>query len=238
MKGIPYITRDPVLIFMDTLRRTSEDGKPVATGLRSWRMKGRLRWMLARMSPDERERALRLAANYHDELNERAADFDRSNEPVGRGEVATDSTFEAENERLADVQAKLAAAETRTAERERRISMKLTAAQRERTDAAEKLSKQEADLAERERLLEQSLADAAKSAAEATARIEAREEALAAQEAGLQQQESELADRQRPVTELELIRTEGEPSTDEERLRAAESDWWEKQLGRPLSAEE
>ena len=69
MKGLPYITSDPVSIFIDTLRRASEDGmnprKPALKRLRSWRVERRLRRMLARMKPDEKERALRLAAaNY------------------------------------------------------------------------------------------------------------------------------------------------------------------------------
>jgi hypothetical protein len=33
-----------------------------------------------------------------------------------------------------------------------------------------------------------------------------------------------------------LIRTKAVLSADEEGLRTAESDWWEKQLGRPLPA--
>jgi chromosome segregation ATPase len=153
-------------------------------------------------------------------------DLRRSNEPAGSRAVATDSAFDAEKNRLADLRAELAAAETSLAEREHQISVKLgelTAAQRERTDAAGELAKQKAALAERERILEQSLADAARSAAEATARIEARKAALATQEAGLQQQESE---------------PESEP-TDPPHRSAAERDliWWEKQLGRQRSAE-
>ena len=92
--------------------------------------------------------------------------------------------------------------------------------------------------AQRERILERSLADAERSAAEASARIEAREAVLATQEAELQQQERELADRHRAVTEREreLIRTRADLRTHEEGLGAVESDWWEKQLGRPSSA--
>jgi hypothetical protein len=162
-------------------------------------------------------------------------DLRRSDEPDRSRAVATDSALEAEQKRLADLKAELAAAETRTAERERQISVKLrqlTAAQRERTEAAGELAKREAALAQRERNLERSLADAERSAAEAAERIEAREAVLAAQEAGLQQQESELSDRHRSVAEREreLIRAR------EEGLGAAESDWWEKQLGRSLSA--
>jgi chromosome segregation ATPase len=132
----------------------------------------------------------------------------RPDEPDGSRVVATDSALEAEHKRLADLKAEL---------------RKLTAAQRERTEAAGELAKQEAALAQRERILERSLADAERSAAEATARIEAREEVLATQEAELRQKESELTDRQ------------GAP---QEGLRAVESDWWEKQLGSPLSAKE
>jgi hypothetical protein len=33
-----------------------------------------------------------------------------------------------------------------------------------------------------------------------------------------------------------LVRTRAVLTADEEGLHAAESDWWEKQLGRPLSA--
>ena len=115
-----------------------------------------------------------------------------------------------------------------------------TAAPRERTEAAAELAKQEAALAQRERILERSLADAERSAAEATARIEAREAALATQEAELQQQESELADRHRSVAEREreLSRSRPVPNAREEGLGTAESDWWEKQLGHPLSAAE
>ena len=76
IKGIPYLTRDPVSIFMYTLRRASEDGmtpgKPALKGLRAWRVERRLRRMLARMSPAEKEHALRLAANYADELDTQA----------------------------------------------------------------------------------------------------------------------------------------------------------------------
>jgi hypothetical protein len=160
-------------------------------------------------------------------------DLRRSNEPDGSRTVATHSALEAERKRLADLKAELAAAETRTAERERQISVelrKLTAAQRERTEAAGELAKREAALAQRERILERSLADAERSAAEATARIEAREAALATQEPGLQQQESELADRHRHPSAVER------DSALEEGLSTAESDWWEKQLGPPLSA--
>ena len=115
-----------------------------------------------------------------------------------------------------------------------------TAAQRERTEAAAELAKQEAALAQRERILEQSLADAERSAAEATARIEAREAVLATQEAELQQQESELADRHRSVAEgeRELIRTRADIRAHEEGLGGVESDWWEKQLGRPSSVKD
>jgi hypothetical protein len=113
------------------------------------------------------------------------------------------------------------------------------AAQRERQIAV-KLRKEEAALAERERMLERSLADAERSAAEATARIEALKAGLENQEAELQQQESELADRHRSVAERgrELIRTRAVLRAPEEGLAAVESDWWEKQLGRPLSAKE
>ena len=129
-------------------------------------------------------------------------------EPDGSRVVATDSALEAEQKRLADLKAEV---------------RKLTAVQRERTEAAGELAKQEAALAQRERILERSLADAERSAAEATARIEAREAVLATQEAELQQQESELTDRHRAP---------------EEGLGAVESAWWEKQLGGPLSAKE
>ena len=157
-------------------------------------------------------------------------DLRRPVEPDGSRPVATDSALEAEQKRLADLKAALAAVETRTAERER-------------TDAATELAKQEAALAQRERNLTRLLADAERSAAEATARIEAREAALATQEAGLQQQESELADRHRSVAERERERERELISTravlrPEEGLGAVESDWWEKQLGRPLSAAE
>jgi predicted nucleic acid-binding Zn-ribbon protein len=153
------------------------------------------------------------------------------------------AALEAEQKRLADLKAELFAAETRTAERERQISVKrskLTAAQSERTEAAAELAKQEGALAQRERILERSLADAERSAAEATARIEARKAALAIQEAELQQQESELADRHRSVAEREreLIRTRAVLRAPAEGLGAIESEWWEKQLGRPLSAKE
>jgi len=151
------------------------------------------------------------------------------------------AAFEAEQKRLADLQAELAAGETRTAERERQIAVKLrklTAAQRERIEAAGELATQEAALAQRVRILERSLADAEKSAAEATARIEARDAVLATQEAELQQQESELADRHQSLAERELIRTRAVLRPPDEGLGAAESDWWEKQLGRPLSAAE
>jgi septal ring factor EnvC (AmiA/AmiB activator) len=145
----------------------------------------------------------------------------RSIEPDRSRAVATNSAFGAEKKRLADLKAELGAAETIIAERERQISKKLdelTAAQHERTEAAGELAKQEAALAQRERILEKSLADAARSAAEARARIEAREAALATQEAGLQQQEREPADPpRRSAAERDLI-------------------WWEKQLGRPRSA--
>jgi hypothetical protein len=134
----------------------------------------------------------------------------RPDEPDGSRVVATDSALEAEQKRLAELNAEL---------------RKLTAA----------LAKQEAALSQRERILERSLADAERSAAEATARIEAREEVLATQEAG------SLVERER-----ELIRTRAAlraprvtPSkSPEEGLGAAESDWWEKQLGRPLSTAE
>ena len=161
--------------------------------------------------------------------------------PIDGGRAA----LEAEQKRLADLKAELAAAETRTAERERQISVKLrklTAAQRERTEAAGEFAKREGALAQRELILERSLADAERSAAEAMARIDAREAVLATQEAELQQQESELADRHRSVAEREreLIRTRAalRAPAREEGLGATESDWWEKQLGRPLSAAE
>jgi chromosome segregation ATPase len=147
----------------------------------------------------------------------------RSDEPDGSRVVATDSALEAEQKRLADLKAEL---------------RKLTVAQRERTEAAGELAKQEAALAQRERILERSLADAERSAAEATARIEAREAVLATQEAELQQQESELADRHQSLAERELIRARAVLRPPDEGLGAAESDWWEKQLGRPLSAAE
>lgn len=153
--------------------------------------------------------------------------------------AATDSAFEAEKKRLDDLKAELAAAEARTAERERQISVKLsklTAAERKHIEAVGELAKQEAVLAQRECILEGSLADAERSAAEATARIEAREAALATQEAGLQQQESELADRHRSAAKRDLTRTREVLSAREEGLDAAESDWWGKQLGPPLSA--
>jgi hypothetical protein len=154
-------------------------------------------------------------------------DLRRSDEPDGvHARSLPIPALEAEQERLADLKPELAAAETRTAERERQIPVKLpklTAAQRERTEAAGELAKQEAALAQRERILERSLADAERSAAEATVRIEARKAVLATQEAELQQQESELTDRHRAP---------------EEGLRAVESDWWEKQLGSPPSAKE
>jgi hypothetical protein len=151
--------------------------------------------------------------------------------------------LETEQERLADLKPELAAAETRTAERERQTSVKLRkqeAAQRERTEAAAELAKQEGALTQRERILERSLADAERSAAEETAWIEARKAALATQEAELQQQESELADRHRSVAEREreLIRTRGVLRAPAEGLGAIESEWWEKQLGRPLSAKD
>jgi hypothetical protein len=169
-------------------------------------------------------------------------------EPDVSRPVATDSDLEAEQKRP-DLKAELAAAETRTAEAERQISVRLRevmAAERERSEAAAELAKQEAALALRERNLERSLADAERSAAEAAARIEAREAVLATQEAGLQQQEAELADRERSVDarerefevslevkESDLARYGGGPQTQLDRL---ESDWWEKQLGRPVSA--
>jgi len=159
--------------------------------------------------------------------------------PIEGGRAA----LEAEQKRLADLKAELFAAETRTAERERQISVKrskLTAAQSERTEAAAELAKQEGALAQRERIIERSLADSERSAAEATARIEARKAALAIQEAELQKQESELADRHRSVAEREreLIRTRAVLRAPAEGLGAIESEWWEKQLGGPLSAKE
>jgi septal ring factor EnvC (AmiA/AmiB activator) len=168
-------------------------------------------------------------------------------EPDVSPPVATDSALEAEQKRLADLKEELAAAEMRTAERERQISVKLrevTEAERERSEAAAELAKQEAALARRERNLERSLADAARSATEAAARIEAREAVLATQRAGLQRQEGEPAARLRSVGERELdvsldkkesdlAQHVGRPQTQLDRL---ESDWWEKQLGRPLSA--
>src|SRR5262245_2492319 len=153
--------------------------------------------------------------------------------------VATDLALGAEQKRLADLKAELAAAETRVAERERQISVelsKLTAADRERIEAAGELVKQEAALTDRERNLERSQADAERSAAEAIARIEAREEVLAIQEARLQQQDTELAGRQRSVAEREVIGARALPRARESGLRAAESDWWEKQLGSPIAA--
>jgi len=163
---------------------------------------------------------------------------DRTSRMVS-GTVATDAAFEAER-RLADLKAELAAAETRNAELERQISVnlrKLTAAQRKRTEVAEELAGREAALAQRERILEQSLGHAERSAWEATARIEAREAALAAREAGVQQRESDLEDRHRSAAELDLIKGgRAVLNADEEGLRAAESDWWAKQLGPPLSA--
>ena len=143
----------------------------------------------------------------------------RSVEPDGPRQVATDPALEAEQKRLADLKAELAAAATRIAERERQISVnlrELTATERERTEAATELAKQEAALAQRERDLERSLADAERSAAEATARIEALEAVLATRAAGLQQQEIEVEQSEERVTEWR------------------ESDWWEKQLGRRL----
>ena len=80
---------------------------------------------------------------------------------------------------LADLKAELPVAETRTAEPERQMSAKVTAAQRERTEAAAEVAKQETALAQRKRILEQSLADAERRAAEAAAQIEAREAVLA-----------------------------------------------------------
>ena len=152
----------------------------------------------------------------------------RANEAIRSRVVATDSAFEAEKKRLADLEekrladrkAELAAAETRIAEREDQISLnlgKLTAAQREHIEAAAELAKQEAALEERERSLEQSRTDAERAAAEAAARLEAREEALAAQEAGLEQQDGDPADEERSAEDRDLI-------------------WWEKQLGRSLPA--
>jgi chromosome segregation ATPase len=218
-------------------------------------------------------------------------DIRRSVEPDGPRPVATDSTLEAEQKRLADLKAELGAAETRTAQRERQISARLrelTTAERAHTEAATELARQGAALAQRERDLDRSLADAERSAAEARARIEAREAVITTREAGLQQQESELADRHRSVAEheRELIRARAGVRAREEGLGAAEadlkartdrektdleqreervaeledrrgknesdlgqcvgqlqtqtdwneSDWWEKQLGRPLSA--
>ena len=90
-------------------------------------------------------------------------DTRRSVGPGGPRPVSTDSALEAEQKRLADLKAELAAAETRTAEREWQISVKLrelTAAEHERSEAATELAKQEAALAQRERNLEWSLADA------------------------------------------------------------------------------
>jgi hypothetical protein len=116
--------------------------------------------------------------------------------PIDGGRAA----LEADQKRLADLKAEVAAAATRTAERERQLSAKLrklTVAQRERTEAAGELAEREAALAQRERILERSLAEAERSAAEATA-------------------------RRAPA----------------EGRGAADSDWWEKQLGRPLSAKE
>jgi chromosome segregation ATPase len=161
-------------------------------------------------------------------------DLRRSAEPGGPYPVATDSALEAEQQRLADLKAELAAAETRTAERERQIS----AAERKRTEAATELAKQEAALAQRERDLQRSLADADRSAAEATARIDAREAVLATREAGLQQQE--VASLETQPTDLSAGETEleqrDEHVAEHEVQHWRESDWWEKQLGRPLSA--
>ena len=147
----------------------------------------------------------------------------RSNQPDRSRAVATDPTLEAEKQRLAELNAQLAAAETSLGERERQISAKLdelTAAQRERIDAAAELVRHETALAERQRILEQSQADAEKSAAEERARIEARQAALKAKEAELQRQESELTNGSQPS--------------------AADPDlsWWEKQLGGPSSPKE
>ena len=90
--------------------------------------------------------------------------------------------------------------------------MKLRKLTRERTEAAGELARQERALAQRERI-------------------------LATQEAELQQQESELADRHRSVAEREreLIRTRVVLKAPVKDLGAVESDWWEKQLGHPVS---
>jgi len=152
--------------------------------------------------------------------------FLRSNEPDSSSAVATDSAVEADKQRLAELKTEPAEAETRTAERERQIS------------AAEELARQEAALAQRLRNLERSLAEAERSASEARTRIEAQEKELAAQEARLRQEQSELANRQPSAAEPDSIRPRAGLSADEEDLRAVESDWWEKQLGRPLSAKE
>jgi hypothetical protein len=133
-----------------------------------------------------------------------------------------------------------AAAETRAARGERGTSMNppnLTAAQRERTEAAEELARQEAALAERERIVERSASDAERRVAEASAQIEAREALLATREAELQQQERELADRERLAAERELTKARPVPWTRAEDVRAVEADWWDKQLGPPTLGE-
>jgi|SRR5262245_14010183 len=144
----------------------------------------------------------------------------RSNDPADSRPAPPGSASGAEENRLVELKAELAAAEARIADRERQISVELdqlSTAQRERIEAAEELAQQEAALEERERVLEQSRADAARSAEAAAAEIEAREAALAAKEAALQERERERA---------------GEPGSAER-----DSNWWEKQLGRPRSGE-
>src|SRR5262245_5607137 len=87
-------------------------------------------------------------------------DLRRSAETEGSSPVATDSGLEAEQKRLADLKAELVEAETRSAERERQISVKLhelSAVEHERAEAAGELAKQEAALGERERNLERTL---------------------------------------------------------------------------------
>jgi uncharacterized protein (DUF3084 family) len=137
---------------------------------------------------------------------------------------------------------KLEPAETRAAQGERGTSMNppnLTAAQRERTEAAEELARQEAALAERERIVERSAADAERRLAEASAQIAAREALLATREAELQQQASELADRERLVDEREreFTRAGPVPRTRAGGVGAVEADWWDKQLGPPAFGE-
>ena len=163
------------------------------------------------------QRAAKLAAQQA-ELEERERELGQ------RAEAAA-----AEQQRLADLKAELAAAETRTAEREKQISLKLrelTNADRERTEAATELAKLEAALAQRERALERTLAEIEGKAAEATARVDAREAVLVTRETMLRDQESEHSERDRQLAEREreLVKARATVTAREEHLESREAE--------------